>query len=258
MRPLVLAALSLSLLLSCQYPWSPAERACADHAQLALPIDLQVFASKGTLRPFGIHGGANPEGHPGLDFILNSSDAAGDPEVLASFSATVLSVTPETDYPGSSCLVMDSACVEVNLCHVHLEAGIKAGSHIIRGQKLGTIGRKISGDQFNLHFGTYSGPEADLTCPEAFLDTAITRCVLGLSVGDSLPKNCGTPQNMSTMLGRSVFPETSARDMLVQCADSSTQLFHLPAETRFCASRLSAEDRSRMNACLGSACAGIW
>ncbi len=258
MRPLVLAALATCLLLACQYPWSPAERSCADHAQLALPIDLQVFASKGTLRPFGIHGGANPEGHPGLDFILNATDAACDPEVLASFSATVLSITPETEYPGSSCLVMDSACVEVNLCHVRLDASIKVGSHVIRGQKLGTVGPKITGGQYNLHFGTYSGPEADLTCPDAYLDTETVHCVLGLSVGDSVPKNCSAPQNTPTMLGRSVFPETSARDMLVKCADSSTQLFHLPAETGFCASRLSAEDRSRMNACLGSACAGIW
>lgn len=258
MRPLVPALLAAGLLFSCQYPWSPTERPCADHAQLDMPIDLHAFAAKGSLRPFGLHGGTNPEGHPGLDFILNSTDATGEPVVLASYSATVLSITPETDYPGGSCLVMDSACVEVNLCHVRLEPNIKVGSRIQRGQRLGSVAPKLAGGPYTLHFGTYSGHDANLTCPDEYLDAESIRCVLGWSVGDSVPENCSNPHTGLTMLGRSVFPETSARILEVKCADSSMQVFNLPAETGFCASPLSSGDRIRMNACLGSACAGVW
>ena len=258
MRILVSAFLVATICLSCRYPWTPGEKSCADHASLDMPVDLQAFAAKGTLRPFGVHGGANSEGHPGMDLILKASDASGDIEVKASFSAEVLSVTPESDYPGSSCIVMDSACVEVNLCHLRLDPNIKAGSKVKRGQKLGTVGLMEAEGQYNLHFGTYSGHEADLTCPTEFLDNESIRCLLGLSTADPVPENCAAFGNTSTMLGRSVYPEAAARELSVKCQDGTSQTFSLPAENLFCAPRLSSQDATRLNTCLGTACAGIW
>jgi hypothetical protein len=251
-------AIIAGLCLSCQYPWSPGERSCADHANLDMPIDLGVFAAKGTIRPYGVHGGFNPEGHPGMDFILSNSDVSGDLEVKASFTAEIVSITPETDYPGSSCIVMDSACIEVNLCHLRLDPSLKAGNKVKRGQSLGTVGLLAKEGQYNLHFGTYSGREAELTCPTEFLNPDTLRCTLGLVSGEAPPVDCGLAQNGSTPLGRSVYPEALARSLAIKCLNGTSQSFDLPAETGFCAPRLSSADRSRMNTCLGSACAGIW
>ncbi len=251
------AALAALSFISCQYPWSPGERSCADQARVDLPIDLKTFQAHGSLRPFGLHGGVNPEGHPGIDFILEAADTNVNTKVTASFSADVISVTPETEYPGSSCLVMDSACVEVNLCHLHLDPKIKPGMRVTRGQILGTIGLLPNG-QYNLHMGTYFGNDAQLTCPAEFLDLDTVNCYLGQSVGKGPPASCSNRQDTLTMLGRSTYPESSARELVVKCSDGTSQVFSLPAETAFCAERLSTADRGRMNACLGSACAGIW
>jgi hypothetical protein len=257
--PLAFAALCLC---ACRMPWQPAGRACADGASLALPIDLDRFAGKGSVWPFGAHGGPHPEGHPGVDFLLDSADARGTIAVKASYTAEIISITPETDNPGASCIVMDSACVEVNLCHVVLDPALKPGGKVARGQALGTVALIAAEGRYSLHFGTYSGPDADLACPADFLadDTAV--CRLGLAAGSPAPAFCGgmlsnIPDTV-TWMGRSLYPEREARSMTVACTDGSSQIFALPAETGFCNARLSASDRARMNACLGSACAGVW
>lgn len=246
------------MLVACQFPWSSGDRPCADHARLDLPVDIALFAAKGTLWPFGVHGGPSPEGHPGMDFILDSADVKGDLDVKASFTAEILSITPETEYPGSSCIVMDSACVEVNLCHLHLDASLQPGMTVKRGQKLGTVGLIAAEGKYNLHFGTYGGREADLICPDEYLDPDIVRCTLGRSLGGTAPADCGNASGTVTMLGRSVYAESVARQVPVKCADGTTQSFSLPAETAFCAPRLSDADRNRLNTCLGASCAGIW
>ena len=158
MVPAILAA---ALFISCQFPWGSGDRSCADHARLDLPVDLSVFAAKGAVWPFGIHGGPSPEGHPGMDFILDQGDVTGAIDVKASFTAEILSVTPETEFPGSSCIVMDSACVEVNLCHLRLDPALQAGMTVKRGQLLGTVGLIADEGRYSLHFGTYGGREAD-------------------------------------------------------------------------------------------------
>jgi len=201
-----------------------------------------------------------------MDFILDSADVTGDLNVKASFTAEILSITPETEFPGSSCIVMDSACVEVNLCHLRLDAGLRPGMTVKRGQKLGTVGLIASegaaggaaGGRYSLHFGTYGGRDADLVCPEDYLDPDTLKCILGLAQGAPAPAGCGNASGTVTMLGRSAYPETQARQTLVKCADGGTETFSLPAETALCAPRLSDADRNRMNACLGSSCAGIW
>jgi hypothetical protein len=124
------AAALVLLLAACRMPWQPEDRSCADHARLDLPVDLADYAVGGKLWPFGAHGGAHPEGHPGVDFLLDPADARGDIPVKASFSADIISITPETEIPGSSCIVMDSACVEVNLCHVILDPALKVGGRV--------------------------------------------------------------------------------------------------------------------------------
>jgi hypothetical protein len=251
----ILAALGLS---ACRMPWQPAERACADRASLDLPVDLSDFGGKGSLWPFGAHGGAHPEGHPGVDFLLDSADARGAIAVKASYSAEIVSITPETGNPGASCIVMDSACVEVNLCHVALDPALKPGDRVARGQTLGTVALSASEGAYSLHFGTYSGPDAELACPADFLAPATAECRLGLAAGSPAPASCGNLSDTVTWMGRSGYAEREARTMTVACADGSSQAFALPAETGFCNARLSPSDRARMNACLGSACAGVW
>jgi hypothetical protein len=254
MRRLMAAA---ALLCSCQMPWTKGDRSCADSARLDFPVDLSVYASNGSLWPFGVHGGAHPEGHPGIDFLIDSADARGDIAVRASFSAEIISITPETDYPGSSCLVMDSACVEVNLCHVKLDSSLKVGDGVKRGQQLGIVGPAVGG-QYSLHFGTYSGSNADLVCPSDFLDSDSVKCRLGTASGGKAPPECGYAPGTVTLMGRSEYEEQSARALTVQCADGSTQAFTLPEERSLCNGRLSDADRARMLTCLGSACAGVW
>src|SRR4051812_9301014 len=134
MRPLL--ALAALWLCACRMPWQPAGRACADGASLALPIELDRFAGTGTLWPFGAHGGPHPEGHPGIDFLIDTADVRGTIAVRASYAAEIVSITPETDNPGASCIVMDSACVEVNLCHVVLDPSLRPGGKVARGQAL--------------------------------------------------------------------------------------------------------------------------
>jgi hypothetical protein len=132
-----------------------------------------------------------------------------------------------------------------------------------RGQRLGTVAWVASERRYSLHFGTYSGPDADLACPADFLDPALAECALGLSAGGRAPASCrslpgGNFQDSVTWMGRSDYPEREARTLTVKCADGSEQSFSLPAEEGFCNARLPAADRGRMDACLGSACAGTW
>lgn len=239
-------------------PWQPADRACADGASLDLPVDPSDFGGKGSLWPFGAHGGPHPEGHPGIDFLLDPADARGAIQVKASYSAEIVSITPETDNPGASCIVMDSACVEVNLCHLILDPGLKAGGKVVRGQVLGTVALLAAEGRYSLHFGTYSGPDADLACPADFLPPETSECRLGLSSEASAPASCGNLTDTVTWMVRSGYPERAARTMTVACADGSSQSFSLPAENGLCNARLSLSDRARMNTCLGSACAGVW
>jgi hypothetical protein len=249
-------------LLSCQTPWRHGERACADAARLDLPVDLAGFGDKGGLLPFGVHGGAHPEGHPGIDFLSDSADARGDMAVRAPFSADIVSITPETGYPGSSCLVLDSACVEVNLCHVRLDpaqaSALKAGGSVARGQRLGTVGQAEGDTRYSLHFGTYSGSDAEPVCPADFLDADTVRCRLGSEAGGAAPADCGYAPGTVTWMGRSEYAERSPRLLSIPCADGGTQSFALPAENALCNSRLDAADRARLETCLGSACTGVW
>lgn len=253
------AALGLCLLLAaCRMPWQEPESSCSDTARLDMPVDLAAFAANGSMWPFGVHGGNHPEGHPGFDLFLPAGDAAGPIEVKASYSATILSVTPESEFPGSSCLVLDSACIQVNLCHVVLDPSLKAGSRVQRGQKLGTVGLIASENRYALHFGTYSGDNADLRCPADFLDPDSVECRLGLSAGGKAPARCGYAPGTVTLMGRSEYDERFAHEVTVKCLDGSSQVFTLPEETALCAPRLSAADRGRLDLCLGPACAGIW
>ena len=244
--------------LSCQAPWQAGDRSCADAARLDFPVDLSVYAVKGSMWPFGVHGGTNPEGHPGIDLFLDSADVHGDIAVKASFSASIISITPETEFPGSSCIVMDSACVEVNLCHVHLDPALKEGGSVTRGQKLGTVGLTQSDGRYALHFGTYSGKDANLVCPADFLDPDSVRCRLGRDAGGKAPADCGYAPGTVTLMGRSEYAERFPRDLSVKCADGATQTFSVEAENALCNARLSTADRGRMLTCLGNACAGIW
>ena len=246
------------LFLACQAPWQRGDRACADSARLDFPVDLAGYAGKGSLWPFGTHGGAHPEGHPGMDLLLDSADARGDIAVKASLSAEILSITPETEFPGSSCIVLDSACVEVNLCHVRLDPALRVGGSVTRGQRLGTVGLERSEGRYSLHFGAYAGSDADLVCPADFLDPDSVRCRLGLSAGGKAPADCGYAPGTVTLMGRSEYAERFARELTVQCADGSAQVFSLPAENALCNERFSPGDRARMETCLGSACAGVW
>jgi hypothetical protein len=254
-------------ILSCRAPWQPGGRSCADSARLDLPIDVSAFAGRGTLWPFGVHGGASPEGHPGIDFLLDGAggsdggsggNGSGGIAVRASFSASILSITPETDFPGSSCIVMDSACVEVNLCHVRLDPSLKEGDEVARGQLLGTVGPAAADGSYSLHFGTYAGEDADPVCPADFLEPDTVRCLLGGAAGEGGRTGCGHFQDTVTWMGRSSYGETSSRALSVRCADGTSQAFDLPGEASLCNARLSAADRARMLACLGSACAGVW
>ena len=249
---------AVSLLGACRLPWQPAERACAERARLDLPIDAAALAGEGALWPFGVHGGPHPEGHPGVDFLLGPAPAGGSIPVLASYSAEIVSITPESGIPGSSCIVLDSACVEVNLCHVILDPTLKAGGKVVRGQTLGAVASLPAEGGYALHFGTYAGPEAEPACPADFLDPAAVECALGLSAEAGRGRACGNFSDTVTWMERSVYPERESRTLEVACADGSTQSFRLPSEAAFCNPRLAPADRARMEACLGSACAGVW
>lgn len=246
-----------ALLCACRLPWQPSERACAERARLDLPVDLAAFAGKGTLRPFGVHGGPHPEGHPGVDFLLDSAFAGAPIPVKASFSAEIVSITPETGLPGSSCIVFDSACVEVNLCHVVLDPALKPGDKVARGRTIGSVAR-APGNGYSLHFGTYAGADADVACPADFLDPDTADCLLGISAEGPRAAKCSNIPDTVTWMQRSDYAERAARIMTVACADGSSQTFSLPPEEAFCNPRLSPADRARMGACLGSACAGVW
>ena len=252
------AAAAACAVLACKAPWQAGERSCADQARLDFPVDLSVYAAKGSLTPFGVHGGASPEGHPGIDFLLDSADAPGEIAVTASFSAGIVSITPETDFPGSSCIVLDSACIEVNLCHVRLDPSLKEGGSVKRGQRLGAVGPVPGENRYSLHFGAYHGRDADPVCPADFLDPDSVRCLLGLDAGGAAPEDCRYAPGTVTLMGRSEYPGRFSREMPVQCADGTVRIFALEGENALCNARFSPADRARMLACLGGACAGVW
>lgn len=253
-----MAALAAAMLLACQAPWQAGERPCADSARLDFPVDLSAFAANGSVWPFGAHGGNSPEGHPGIDLFLDTAYSDGEIPVRASFSAGIVSITPESGFPGSSCIVLDSACVEVNLCHVRLDPGLKEGMSVRRGQRLGVVGMARDEARYSLHFGAYSGRNADLVCPADFLDPDSVRCRLGMDAGGEAPAACGYAPGTVTLMGRSRYEERSSREMQVKCADGSSQAFVMEGENALCNARLPPSDRSRMLACLGDACAGVW
>jgi hypothetical protein len=251
------ALLACSLLGSCvPWPGLEEERSCADAARLDLPIRLADFASEGMIWPHGVHGAAHPEGHPGLDFNLPSDSA--DLAVFAPISGEIVAATGEENNPGSSCLILDSACIQVNLCHVMLDPGIREGSRILRGQRLGTVAPVPEGGAYSLHFGAYVRSGEQQVCPADFLDPDTVRCVLGADLGGKAPQDCGPRSGAATFMTRSSYPESAARELTLSCADGSKRRFVLPAETSLCNGRLPVEMRSEIESCMGPGCAGVW
>src|SRR5262245_10571153 len=135
-HPISWAALAFALLLGACLPGEE-ERSCADGARIDLPVRLSDYADRGTLWPHGVHGAAHPEGHPGMDFNLAAAEA--DLPVFAPMAGEIVATTAEEDNPGSSCLILDSACIQVNLCHLRMAPGIRDGAKVKRGQLLGHV-----------------------------------------------------------------------------------------------------------------------
>ena len=253
MRPLWLTAAALCF-TSCL--WGGGEdRACADDADLALPVDLADFAG-GSLWPHGVHGGGHPEGHPGLDFMA-ADGFPGDIPVFASFSATLMEVQADSANPGSSCIVLDSACMQINICHLVLAAGLKAGSAVTRGQRLGSVG--VTAGRKTLHFGLYTGRDALPACPADYLEPDTVRCRLGLEKGSHAPDGCGPASGQETLIDRSNYEEAAAHAFTLTCADGTRKTFAIPGETRLCNPHLSDAQRREMDACLQlPECQGTW
>jgi hypothetical protein len=249
--------LAAAALGSCRWPGGGDGGACAEQARLALPVDLADFAARGVIWPHGIHGGGNLEGHPGIDFVLEGGSSREIP-VYASFASEIVAVAAEPENPGSSCLTLDSACVEVNLCHVRLDPGLGPGSRLARGQRLGSVFPTGPAGVYALHFGTSTESGSLPGCPADLLDPDIVRCRLGAAVGEAAPADCGNAAGGETLLGRSSYAETVARTDTVACADGSTLAFAFPAETRLCNARLPEAIRRRLKDCLGPACQGVW
>jgi hypothetical protein len=232
------------------------ERSCADSARLDLPVRLADLAAEGMIWPHGVHGAAHPEGHPGLDFNLPS--AAAELVVLAPISGEILATTGEENNPGSSCLILDSACIQVNLCHVRMDPGIREGARIARGQRLGTVATVPEGGAYSLHFGAYVRSGEQQVCPADFQDPDTVRCALGETLGGKAPEDCGRRSGGATLMSRSSYPESAARELTLACADGKKKSFALPAETSLCNGRLPAEMRRDIEACMGPGCAGVW
>lgn len=251
-----LGAFSAFLLLGSCLPLEERERSCADAARLDMPVDLSDYAARGMIWPHGVHGAAHPEGHPGIDFNLSADSA--DLRVYAPISGEIVATTVEEDNPGASCLILDSACIQVNLCHIRMEAGLKEGSKVKRGQLLGVVVAIAEGGAYSLHFGTYVKSGEQQVCPADFLDPDTVRCRLGQSLGQGAPADCGAHAGGMTLMGRSAYPESSARELTLTCSDSTRKTFTLPAETSLCAPRLPEETRKALEACMGPGCAGVW
>lgn len=232
------------------------ERACADGARLDLPVRLGDFGGKGLLWPHGVHGAAHPEGHPGLDFNLAAAEA--ELPVYAPLSGEVVAAAPEEDNPGSSCLILDSACIQVNLCHLRLEPGLGQGSRVKRGQLLGKVVPVAGGGAYSLHFGAYVRSGDQQVCPADFLDPDTVRCRLGETLGGTAPSGCGPASGSDTWMTRSAYPESSARELTLTCSDSTRRTFDLPREASLCNARLPEATRKAIEACLGPGCAGVW
>lgn len=247
------AALAAAVLCGCQ---SAEERSCIDSARLDLPVDLAQYEAKGTVWPHGSHGAAHPEGHPGLDFNLSS--AAADLPVYSPIGGEIVATTPEESNPGSSCLILDSACIQVNICHIRMEPGLKEGSRVKRGQLLGRVVPVPGGGAYSLHFGTYIRSGDQQVCPADFLDPDSVRCRIGEGRGDSAPAGCGTRSGLETLMGRSTYPESEPRQLTLACADGTRKTFDLPAENRLCNPRLPEAMRKAIEACMGPGCAGVW
>lgn len=251
-----LGILAAILLLGGCLPSEERERSCADSARLDFPVDLADFADKGLMWPHGVHGAAHPEGHPGMDFNLAAVSA--DLRVYAPITGEIVATTGEEDNPGSSCLILDSACIQVNLCHIRMEPGIREGSQVKRGQFLGTVVPVAKGGAYSLHFGTYVRSGEQQVCPADFLDPDTVRCRLGRSLGGTTPADCGPHAGGITMMGRSDYPESMPRELTITCVDSTRKTFTLPAETSLCTPRLPEETRQAIEACMGPGCAGVW
>lgn len=251
-----LGALSACLILASCLPLEERERSCADSARLDLPVDLADYAARGVIWPHGVHGAAHPEGHPGIDFNLAGDSA--DLRVYAPISGEIVATTGEADNPGSSCLILDSACIQVNLCHIRMESGLKEGSKVKRGQLLGSVVAIAAGGAYSLHFGTYVKSGEQQVCPGDFLDPDTVRCRLGQSLGQGAPADCGPHAGGMTLMGRSAYPESAARELTLTCSDKTVKTFTLPAETSLCAPRLPEETRKALEACMGPGCAGVW
>lgn len=232
------------------------ERACADSARLDLPVDLAAFDASGSIWPHGAHGGAHPEGHPGIDFNLPAAEA--EIPVLAPITGEIVAATGEASNPGSSCLILDSACLQVNLCHVRLRPGLGEGSRVRRGEILGSVAPVPGGGAYSLHLGTYVRSGDQQACPADFLDPDTVRCRLGESLGYSAPSGCGLREGAPTLMSRAEYPESGGRILTLPCADSTEKSFPLPAETSLCNARLPVETRAAMEACLGPRCSGVW
>lgn len=249
------AALSAAVCLAACFPQEQ-ERACADTARLDLPVRLADFAGQGHLWPHGVHGAAHPEGHPGLDFNLSAADA--DIAVYAPIAGEIVATTAEEDNPGSSCLILDSACIQVNLCHIRLAAGLGEGSRVKRGQLLGKVVPVAGGGAYSLHFGTYVKSGEQQVCPADFLDPDTVRCRLGESLGGKSPAGCGPSSGFDTWMTRSAYPESAPRELTLTCADSTRRTFEFPRETALCNARLPEAMRQAIEACMGPGCAGVW
>lgn len=232
------------------------ERSCADAARLDLPVRLGDFGGRGVLWPHGVHGAAHPEGHPGLDFNLSAPSA--DLPVYAPIAGEIVATTPEEDNPGSACLILDSACIQVNLCHIRMEPGLGQGSRVERGQLLGKVAPVAGGGAYSLHLGTYVKSGDQQVCPADFLHPDTVRCSLGESLGATSPAGCGPASGSDTWMTRSAYPESDPRELTLACVDGTRKTFELPREASLCNARLPETLRTAMEACMGPGCAGVW
>lgn len=143
-------------------------------SELDLPVNRSDLANS-KFWPYGVHGGSHPEGHAGWDF--KSSFAMN---IVAPADSVVTGLS-KNERAGYDLKLTYGSILSGSIQHIEPAAGLKVGSKIKKGERLGGASETDPGI-FVIHFDLSVGSEK--VCPYQFM-SELARNALGQKRTDS-------------------------------------------------------------------------
>ncbi len=141
---------------------------------LILPISpLQATTSGQVIWPFGVQGGAHPQGHPGIDFqtVIGAS-------VFASATAKVYKIEDDfTDGVLQKLIMLETSNYQIVYVGSLINISVAAGDLVVKGQKIADLGQfgRTSLPYGFVHWGVNAKSLQTAVCPYNLLSSDAQR-----------------------------------------------------------------------------------